>query len=116
MKTVHANWDSALLICRKCSKRQRGGFGRKGRTPLAKALKRLVGKGRKAGIGVVEVKCLGICPRHAVTLIDSRDMSTWRLVRPGSDVAALLASLTPVIDLPAETTSKVAGALLGEAA
>ena len=69
---VGAAWENTLLICAKCSKRMDGGFGPKGRTPLAKALRKHLGlkKGRKASLGIVEVKCLGVCPRGAVTVVN----------------------------------------------
>lgn len=92
---IRSNWETALLVCSKCSKRQHGGFGPKGKTPLAKALKKAMGgkKGRKASVGVVEVKCLGVCPRHAVTMVDARNSREWLLVRPGSDPGELLEAL-----------------------
>ena len=67
LKSVRSDWSNTLLVCRKCSKRLGGGFGPKGRTPLAKALRKHldVKKGRKAPLGIVEVKCLGVCPRGA---------------------------------------------------
>ncbi|MGV3480898.1 MAG: hypothetical protein ACO1O3_13180 [Sphingobium sp.] len=95
MRLVRSNWSTALLICRKCSKRQHGGFGPKGKTPLAKALKKELGgkKGRKALVGIVEVKCLGVCPRHAVTMVDSRHPRDWLLVKPGTEMSEVLASV-----------------------
>ena len=76
-----------MLVCRKCTKRVDGGFGAKGRTPLAKLLRKHVGgKGRKARAGVVEVKCLGVCPRGAVTVVNGADSREWLLVRPGTAV------------------------------
>lgn len=92
---VRSNWEATLLVCRKCSKKQSGGFGPKRETPLAKALRRALdaGKGRKAKIGVIEVKCLGICPRHAVTMVDARNPREWLLVKPGSDIAEVVSSL-----------------------
>lgn len=84
-----SNWERTLLVCGKCSRKLGGGFGRRGGTPLAKALRRElgVGKGRKARIGVAEVKCLGVCPKLAVTLVDAADPGRWHLVPPGTDVA-----------------------------
>lgn len=95
MRLVRSNWRTALLICRKCSKRQHGGFGPKGKTPLAKALKKELGgkKGRKAPVGIVEVKCLGVCPRHAVTMVDARHPRDWLLVKPGTEMNEVLASV-----------------------
>ena len=95
MKQVRAGWDGAVLVCGKCSKKLGGGFGRKGKTALAKALREQpgFGKGRKAHIGVVETRCLKVCPRGAVTLVDTRRPHRWLIVPAGDDVAALSASI-----------------------
>ncbi|MBY0519470.1 MAG: DUF1636 domain-containing protein [Sphingomonas sp.] len=88
---VKSDWSTALLVCSKCSKKLDGGFGPKGKQPLAKALRKTLGLGRfrKARLGVVEVKCLGVCPRGAVTLVDARHPDRWRLVPAGADLDAL---------------------------
>ena len=95
MKRIRANWKTSILICRKCSKKAGGGFGRKGGTSLAKALRAHLdlGKGRKAAIGLLEVDCLKICPKRAITVVDNARPRDWLLVEPGTpiaDVAALL--------------------------
>lgn len=85
---VRANWSKSVLVCSKCSKRLDGGFGPRGKLSLAKALRKHLGlrKGRKAGAGIVEVKCLGVCPRGAVTVIDGDRPREWMLVPKGTDV------------------------------
>lgn len=92
MRLVRSNWRTALLVCRKCSKRQHGGFGARGKTPLAKALKKELGgkTGRKAPVGIVEVKCLGVCPRHAVTMVDAHRPRDWLLVKPGTPLDEII--------------------------
>jgi ferredoxin len=92
---VRARWGGALLVCGKCSKKLGGGFGRKGQQSLAKALRDEpgLGKGRRATLGVIEVRCLGVCPRGAVTMVDTRVPDRWRLVDAGVDVAALAGRL-----------------------
>ena len=93
MKTsARSNWERALLVCGKCSRKLDGGFGAKGRAPLAKVLRRELGvaKGRKARVGVVEVKCLGVCPKHAVTVVDTADPGRWRLIPAGLDAGAAM--------------------------
>ncbi|WP_066780953.1 hypothetical protein [Sphingomonas sp. CCH5-D11] len=91
MKKARAQWRGAVLVCAKCSKKVDGGFGPKGRERLAKALRREpgFGKGRKANMGVAEVKCLGICPKNAVVVIDTRRLDEWLVVPAGADVALL---------------------------
>lgn len=112
LKTVRSDWSNVILVCRKCSTKLGGGFGPKRRTPLAKALRAEISakkgraeiskngrvkisakKGRKNPVGIVEVKCLGVCPRGAVTLVDSAAPDAWMLVPAGRDVAAVAAAL-----------------------
>lgn len=92
---VKADWETAILVCAKCSKRLDGGFGKKGKQGLAKALKAYLGikRFRKARVGVVEVKCLGICPRGEVTVINAAAPTQWRLVPSGADIADLAETL-----------------------
>jgi predicted metal-binding protein len=106
-------WSGAVLVCGKCSKKLGGGFGRKGKVSLSKALRQRFGlkKGRKAAMGVVEVKCLGVCPRGAVTLVDMRVPGRWRLVPAGADIDALGAEvgLRPAAPAPPDTHSAPTG-------
>ena len=95
LKSVRSDWSNMLLVCKKCSKRAGGGFGPKGRTPLAKALRKHldVKKGRKSVLGIVEVKCLGVCPRGAVTVINGKAPGEWALVKAGADLDAVALGL-----------------------
>ncbi|WP_375270121.1 (2Fe-2S) ferredoxin domain-containing protein [Sphingomonas sp.] len=88
---IRARWSGAVLVCGKCSRKLDGGFGEKGRTSLAKALKHEsgFGKERKASVGVIETKCLGICPKRAVMVVDTRVPDRWRIVAEGADVSRL---------------------------
>ncbi|RZF66352.1 hypothetical protein EWE75_00320 [Sphingomonas populi] len=95
MKTVRSDWSRTLLVCQKCSKKLGGGFGPRGKTPLAKALRKELGvkTGRKAAMGIVEVKCLKVCPRGAVTVVDSADSRTWQIVRAGAPLETVIDAL-----------------------
>jgi predicted metal-binding protein len=95
LRIVRADWANTILICKKCSKRLGGGFGPKGRTPLAKVLRQDLGvrKGRKGALGIVEVKCLGVCPRGAVTVVNGAKPGEWLLVAARSDVAEIVDGL-----------------------
>lgn len=88
---LESRWSRAILVCSKCSKRLGGGFGRKGKTSLGKALRKRFGlrKGRKSPVGLIEVKCLGVCPKGAVILVDTGQPGRWRLVPAGADIEAL---------------------------
>ncbi|MFZ5749042.1 MAG: (2Fe-2S) ferredoxin domain-containing protein [Pseudomonadota bacterium] len=85
---VPANWSNAVLVCSKCSKKLGGGFGPKGKQSLGKALRKhlQLKKGRKAAAGIVEVKCLGVCPRGAVTAVNAAQAREWVLVPAGADL------------------------------
>ncbi|WP_343046930.1 (2Fe-2S) ferredoxin domain-containing protein [Sphingomonas chungangi] len=91
---MRSNWSATILVCGKCSKKLGGGFGEKGRTPLAKALRKLAGgKKRKADFGVIETRCLGVCPKGAVTVIDAAHPGKWMLVEEGAPIDELAARL-----------------------
>lgn len=95
MKHVAAHWSTCILVCKKCSKKVGGGFGEKGRTSLAKALRARGNgkKGRKADFGVVETGCLKLCPKNAVMMIDTAHPQSWRVVPAGADVDQLAREL-----------------------
>lgn len=92
---LRSNWSGAVLVCAKCTKKVGGGFGPKGKTPLGKALRRHLSlkKGRKSRAGVVDVRCLGVCPKDAVTVVDTANPRDWLLVRPGTDLDLLAVEL-----------------------
>lgn len=96
MKHAKSAWDGAILVCGKCSKKIGGGFGPKGRQSLAKALREVpgFGKGRKATTGVVVTQCLKLCPKHAVTVVDTRRPGDWLVVPAGADVEELADELS----------------------
>ncbi|MHA6720925.1 (2Fe-2S) ferredoxin domain-containing protein [Sphingomonas sp. RS6] len=87
-RLVASNWGNAVLVCGKCSKKIGGGFGEKGKTSLAKGLRKRfgLGKGRKAKIGVIETKCLGVCPGGAVTVVNGARSREWLIVKKGADL------------------------------
>jgi predicted metal-binding protein len=95
LKTVRSDWSNAILVCKKCSKKLEGGFGPKGKTGLAKALREELGvrKGRKGALGIIDVKCLGICPKGAVTVVNGATPGEWLLIREGLPVAAVVEEL-----------------------
>ena len=94
IRTLPSGWRDAVLVCGKCSKKIGGGFGPKRRLPLAKALRRTLGlKGRKARAGVVETKCLGVCPKRSVMLVDTAHPDAWLIVAEGTPIPDVIARL-----------------------
>jgi|TARA_R100000501_G_scaffold10060_1_gene19779 predicted metal-binding protein len=94
-RTVRSDWARALLICSKCSRKMGGGFGTDGKQRLMKALRAHLGtgKGRKSRMGIVEVKCLGVCPKNAVVVINGCDSKLWHIVPKGTAVEDLVEEL-----------------------
>lgn len=86
--------DDLLLVCRKCQKKSAGIEGR----PLSKWLKReLKHRGEGKRFRIVQVDCLDLCPKRAVTLLRGRDLAErkpLRVFRDGDDPQRLLRWLT----------------------
>ncbi|MFT3811231.1 MAG: hypothetical protein QM698_15065 [Micropepsaceae bacterium] len=70
VRAHRSRWRESVLICRKCSRKLRGGFGKKGKRSLRGLLKDVYGdaKGRRAEIGIVEAPCFKLCPKRAVSV------------------------------------------------
>ena len=102
IRVLASRWQGSILVCGKCSKKLDGGFGEKGRTSLVKLLRQALGvkKGRKSDRGVIEVKCLGVCPKNAVVMVDGTRPDRWMLVPAGADVDEVVATLTEHENLP----------------
>ncbi|MBZ6378346.1 hypothetical protein B5C34_00310 [Pacificimonas flava] len=105
MKRVRSNWQGAVLVCGKCQKKLKGGFGPKRKNSLTKELRAHCGlaKGRKGRLGIVEVKCLDICPKKAVVALNTNHSGVWQIIEPGSDMEHVTAALG--IDCQAEPGS-----------
>lgn len=88
MRWVKAKQDATLLVCANCFKR----IDAKDR--LTKPLKKVV---KPLGYKLVRTRCLGVCPKDAVVLNDSRRPREWLLVRPGVDPDDVAASLFETI-------------------
>lgn len=92
IRRLRSDWSDAVLVCGKCSKKLGGGFGSKGEASLAKALRKALklGKGRKAAVGIVETRCLGVCPKGAVTVARAGE---WLVVPEGTSVGRVALEL-----------------------
>lgn len=98
LRTLNRPATRLLAICGKCGKKLDGGFGSDNGRSLVKSLRQIVpnAKGKRATTRIVETRCLDICPKGAVALIDSRTPGEVLLVRRGTAVEDVVARL----DLP----------------
>ncbi len=93
---TEAPWREIAMVCGKCSRKLQGGFGKKGKHGLAAVLKdALKAAGRRREMRVLEVGCLGLCPKRAVTAISSAHPGQVLAVPGGADPAQVLARLSP---------------------
>ncbi|PHY17127.1 (2Fe-2S) ferredoxin domain-containing protein [Caulobacter sp. BP25] len=93
IRRVKAEWTEVVLVCRKCSKKLKGGFGENGDQKLAKALRKALGAkgtGRKSGSAVIEVDCLDVCPKGAVVVVRGSRPREWAIVPRGTAISAVV--------------------------
>ena len=84
---VRSDWTGVILICGKCQKKVGD------RPRLAKLLRAVLGggKGRRATVGVVETRCLGVCPKRGVVVVDTARPGQWQIIAPGAEASEVLA-------------------------
>jgi predicted metal-binding protein len=89
-----APWRQVALVCGKCSRKLGGGFGKKGKHDLVDVLKNAAkAAGQRRAVRVMEVGCLGLCPRRAVSAVSSAKPDEVVVVPAGTDGSLVLARL-----------------------
>ncbi len=84
-------WTDVVLICRTCSRKLDGGFGPDGDLSLRRALHQaLRRRGLRGTLGLVEVRCLGICPTSGVTVARGSQAGNLVVVPENFSAEALL--------------------------
>jgi hypothetical protein len=91
-------WKLVILLCGKCARKMDGGFGHKGRDTLKQALRtELTARGRRREVRIMETRCLGVCPKKAVTAINASApgviVTIPRKTAPGAALDLILAPL-----------------------
>ena len=84
-----------IAVCGKCGRKLHGGFGADGDKSLSKSLRRATeaAKGKRATLRIVETKCLDICPKRAVALIDSERPGQVMIIAAGATTDIVAARL-----------------------
>jgi hypothetical protein len=87
-KTIESRptpWKTVLLTCGKCARKIDGGYGPKGKDSLRKALRiGLKDACHGRDIRVIEMRCMGICPKKAVTVMNASRPATIATVPKGT--------------------------------
>ncbi len=95
IRTLKARSERLIAVCGKCGRKLGGGFGPDGDQALAKRLRRVMAdaKGKRAAILIVETKCMDICPKRAVALVDSAAPGKVTIVPARTSAALVVDSL-----------------------
>ena len=87
-------WEDIVLVCRKCSRKLDGGFGKDGDEPLRVELKQaLRDAGQRRRVRVVETGCFSICPKGAVSVMRASAPGQVLVVPEGTDADEVLRRL-----------------------
>lgn len=95
IRTVPTRSQTLVAICRKCGRKIGGGFGDDGTASLAKALKKHLDlpKWKRSPVRIVETGCMKLCPRGAVAMVTSGEVSLVYVVPENTPVAAVATRL-----------------------
>jgi hypothetical protein len=87
-------------VCRKCSKKLKGGFGPKRKEALRAELRQALRDGgrRRRDVRVMDMGCLGICPKRGVTALNATCPGTLHVIPAGTESQAALATLLGGVD------------------
>lgn len=95
IKSAKTKWRDVVLVCRKCSKKLKGGYGPDGDKTLKKALRKYLkaGKGKAAELAVKETDCFDICPKNAVVAVNTANPKALLIIPAGADLFEVKARL-----------------------
>ena len=88
-------WRTILLLCGKCARKMDGGYGPKGDDTLRSALRtELSDRGLRRQVRIIETRCVGVCPKRAVTALNAAKpdklLTVPRKTHPADALALLL--------------------------
>jgi predicted metal-binding protein len=92
IRSARTHWTTVVLVCGKCARKTKGGYGPKGKDSLRDVLRAAAkARGEKRAVRVIETRCMGLCPKDAVTALNAGRPERIFAVPVGADAAALLA-------------------------
>jgi predicted metal-binding protein len=87
-------WKTIVLVCGKCARKLDGGFGPKGNDTLRAAMRmELSERGLRRQVRIIETRCMGVCPKKAVTALNASAPGTILTVPRKTPVAEALTLL-----------------------
>lgn len=101
-KPIRTGWRDIVFVCGKCQRKLKGGFGPNGGQDFEKALSRALWPEKKAvrTVGIVETRCLDVCPRGGVTVARAGDPGELLVIAAGTPMETVIRrlDLTDVAD------------------
>jgi predicted metal-binding protein len=87
-------WNTIILLCGKCARKMKGGYGPNGRETLRMALRsQIKANGSRRGVRIIETRCIGICPKKAVTALNASRPGRILIIPKGTGADEALAQL-----------------------
>lgn len=88
LKKYPAPWRGQLILaCRKCQKKLKNDLGRRALAKLKKTVKRYNKQNPDRQLYVINVPCMDLCPRDAVTVCcPARDPGHLSILRSDEDI------------------------------
>ena len=89
-------WNTVILLCGKCARKINGGYGPKKKQTLKDALRaELKADGRRRQVQIIEMRCIGICPKKAMTALNASSPGRILTVPKGTHPKDALTLLIP---------------------
>jgi predicted metal-binding protein len=88
-------WKTVILLCGKCARKMDGGgYGSKGRDTLRTILREAFGEnGHRRDVKIIETRCMGICPKKAVTALNASRPGNILTIPKGTAATEAMAQL-----------------------
>ena len=92
-------WKTVILLCGKCTRKMDGGYGSKGKDTLRTVLRdTLRVKGRRRDVRIIETRCMGICPKKAVTALNASRPGRILTIPKGTATDEVMAQLMSEVE------------------
>jgi len=92
-------WKTVILLCGKCTRKMDGGYGSKGRDTLRTVLRdALRVTGHRRDVRIIETRCMGICPKKAVTALNASRPGRILTIPKGTATDEVMAQLMSEVE------------------
>jgi predicted metal-binding protein len=94
IQTHPTPWQSIILLCGKCARKLDGGYGPEKDATLRSALRMaLKDAGHRRDVRIIETRCMGVCPKKAVTAVNASRPGTIFVVPVSTPTVEVLKTI-----------------------